>query len=154
MAMKLSAELFNEIISSLRSDGGTNARGHEKRKQGRVGLRCGLDITLCSFTSKNAKPLSICVHDISQNGIGLVSATKLPENSEFVARFVRDAESAVPVLYKVRYCSKLSGDLFTIGAMFQRVLPDASGEIISLGKKGKAGHGKLEAEKPVEAVTT
>jgi hypothetical protein len=134
MAMKLSAELFSEIISSLKSDG-VNSRGHEKRAQARVGLRCALEIVPCAFSSKNAKPNAVCVHDLSQNGIGLVSTIKLAENSEFVAKFYRDGAPSVPVLYKVRHCRRLSPELFSIGAIFERVLPDESGEVVTLGRK-------------------
>lgn len=153
MAMKLSAELFNQIVSSLRSDG-TNTRGPEKRTQGRVGLRCALDIVPCTFNPKDAKPMSICVHDISQNGIGLVSSVKLAENSEFVARFSRDGESSVPVLYKARYCRRLSSELFSIGATFERVLPDASGEVVPFGKPSKAARNAPAKPVPAEEPAT
>jgi hypothetical protein len=149
MAMKLSAEMFNEIISSLRSDTSAD-HGHEKRTQGRVGLRCALEIVQCALNAKGAKPMAVCVHDISLNGIGLVSPVKLDEDMEFVARLSRDAHSPVPLLYKVRYCRKLANDLYNVGAMFQRVLPDSSGEVLALGRKG---HKKAGAAKPSTKAT-
>ena len=136
MAMKLSVELFNEIISSLKCDG-TRSQGHEKRTQGRVGLRCALEIIPCLFSNRSTKPLSICVHDVSENGLGLVSPVKLDEELEFIARFTREGRPAVPVLYKVRHCRRLSADLYSVGAMFQRVLADSSGEIAQIGKSAK-----------------
>jgi hypothetical protein len=149
--MKLSAELFSEIVTSLRSDGGSKTRGHEKRTEGRVGLRCALEIAPCSFSAKGSKSVETCVHDISQKGLGLVSSTKLVENSEFVARFTRDGDSVVPVLYRVRYCRRLSTELFAVGAIFQRVLPDASGEIVPLGKRKKE---MKSVAKPAEATSS
>jgi hypothetical protein len=136
MAMKLSAEMFNEIISSLRSDT-SESHGHEKRTQGRVGLRCALEIVQFGLSAKGTKPTAVCVHDISLNGIGLVSPARLAEDTEFVARLSRDGHSPVPILYKVRYCRRLGNDLYNIGAMFQRVLPDAAGEVLALGRKSK-----------------
>jgi hypothetical protein len=155
MAMKLSAALFNEIVSSLRSDG-TNSRIQEKRTQGRVGLRCALEIAPGTAGNSAAKSMPICVHDISQNGLGLVSATKLSADSEFVAWFTREGESSVPVLYRVRYCRRLSSDLFSIGATFQRVLPDASGEVATIGRTAKASKRKPDPEpaKTDKAVAT
>jgi hypothetical protein len=141
MSMKLSAEMFNQIVSSLRSDG-TCGRGTEKRTQARVGLRCTLEISPCTFLAKQSKPLSIHVHDISMGGIGLVSTTRLAEDSEFVAKLTRDDRSSVPVLYRVRYCRRISNELFAIGATLERVLPDADGEVLVLGKSAKATKAK------------
>lgn len=142
MAMKLSAELFDEIITSLRSDG-TSSHGHEKRTEGRVGLRCAMEIVPCTFNAKNSKPISIFVHDLSLKGIGLVSPVKLEENMEFVARLTREGHPLVPVLYKVRYCRKLSGELHSVGAIFQRVLPDSSGEVMPLGRNARSVKKKI-----------
>jgi hypothetical protein len=133
MSMKLSAEMFNQIISTLKSDG-TCSRGHEKRSEARVGLRCALEIVQCRFAVKE-KPFIVHVHDISTNGIGLVSPVPMEEDAEFIARLNRDGRPAVPVLYRVKYCRRLSSDLSAIGAVFQRVLPDSQGEVQSLGRK-------------------
>jgi hypothetical protein len=137
MAMLLSAELFGEIITNLRSDV-TKVSTHEKRRQARVGLRCALEILPSPFIEKKIKPISLLVHDISQNGIGLVSSVKLDENAEFVARFPRDGHPAVPVLYKTRYCRRLSSEQYAVGAIFMRVLPDAWGNVVKLNRRTKA----------------
>jgi hypothetical protein len=125
MSMKLSAEMFNEIVSTLKSDG-TCSRGHERRACARVGLRCTLDIVPCTFLSSKATPVTVHVHDISASGIGLVS------------------HPMVPVLYKVVQCRRLSNELFAIGAALQRILPDSEGEVLVLGKKTKAVKPKPE----------
>jgi hypothetical protein len=147
MAMKLSAELFDQIISNLRSDG-TRSSGVENRSQARVGLRCGLEISPCEFTAKNAKPIAVFVHDLSHNGIGLVSPVKFDEGSEFVAKFSRDGHPAVPVLYKVRHCRRISRELVNIGASLERVLPDASGEIVPRGEIAKSQLRKTAKPRP------
>jgi hypothetical protein len=134
MSMKLSAELFNEIISSLKSDG-TCSRGHERRCEARVGLRCAIEIVPCTFLANKARPLTIHVHDISLHGLGLVSTVRLEEGSEFVARLLRDGKPLVPALYEVKRLHRLSEVLFSIGAKFQRVLPDADGDLFELGVK-------------------
>jgi hypothetical protein len=133
MSMVLSVELFSEIVSSLRSDG-TGSRLHDKRTQARVGLRCGLEVVPCSLPDKKAKPVTVHVHDLSVGGIGLVSPVELSDGSEFVARFSRRDRPAVPVLYRVRYCRQISVQMFSVGAMFQRALPDSTGEVLSIGR--------------------
>ncbi len=136
MAMLISAELFGEIITNLKSDFSPQ-RGHEKRRQARVGLRCALSVMPCAFSAKKVKPISLYVHDISQNGIGLVSSTKLEEDAEFVARFPRDGHPSVPVLYKTRYCRRLTSDQYAVGAMLMRVLPDAMGDVVKLNRRAE-----------------
>jgi hypothetical protein len=155
MSMKLSAEMFDEIVSTLRSDG-TRPKEKEKRSEGRVGLRCALDIVL--YPSKapgENKPLRVCVHDISVGGIGLVCSSRLAPGTEFIACFSRDDCSPVPVLYKVKHCRRMSSDLFTIGAMFTRVLPDRTGEVLSLRHQEKAVKAKAgEEHQPAPATAT
>jgi hypothetical protein len=135
MSMKLSAEMFIEIISSLRSDG-TCSHGHEKRKECRVGLRCQLEVVPAANRKANA--ISVHVHDLSLSGIGMVTSVPFAEESEFVASFSRDGRPAVLIVYRVKYCRQLSSDLFSLGAMFVRVLPDAQGDVLLLGRKPKA----------------
>jgi len=149
--MKLSAEMFNEIVSSLKSDD-TCTRGHEKRTQARVGLRCALEITPVVFSDKKTKPILVHVHDISKSGIGLVSAAKLEESSEFIANLSRDGHPPVPILYKVRYCRRLSNELWSIGGLLQRVLPDCDGEVHSFGKKPKPA--KTKTPSPATGTAT
>jgi hypothetical protein len=146
MPMKLSAEMFDEIVSTLRSDG-SRPKEKEKRSEGRVGMRCALDIVLySSSTPGQKKTLNVCVHDISVGGIGLVCVHKLAPNTEFIACFSRDENSPVPVLYRVKHCRRISSDLYTIGAMFARVLPDRAGEVLSLRRQDKT-----PTAKPAEA---
>jgi hypothetical protein len=136
MSMKLSAELFNQIVSNLRSDH-TSSRGHDKRAEGRVGLRCTIDIIAripYSFESAHTKTIGVSVNNISVSGIGLVTGMKMEDGSEFVARFARDGGPPVPILYKVRYSRRLATDVFSVGATLERVLPDADGEVLPMPK--------------------
>jgi len=142
MAMKLSAELFNQIVSNLRSDR-TSTRGQDKRVEGRVGLRCTIDIVTripYSFESPHTKEVGVSVNNISVSGIGLVTGKRMEDGTEFIARFVRDGGPPVPILYKVKYSRRLATDVFSVGAVLERVLPDAAGEVLPMPappKKGK-----------------
>jgi hypothetical protein len=133
MQAKLTAEMLTDIVSNLKSDS-AGSRGQEKRGQGRVGLRGTLDVIPCSFKRGGNKPLSVWVRDISVNGIGLMSSTAFDAGAEFIARFVRRGGPPLCILYKVRYCRRVSDDLNNVGASFDRVMPDANGEIAVIGK--------------------
>jgi hypothetical protein len=133
MQSKLTANMLNDIVSNLKSDAG-GARGQEKRTQGRVGLRGTLEIVPCTFNKEANTARTVCVRDISVCGIGLLVSSALEEGVEFIARFVREGKPPLCILYKVRYCRRISNDLLTIGASFDRVMPDANGEVMTLGK--------------------
>jgi hypothetical protein len=128
MAMRLSADMFNEIVASLKSDR-SSTRAHEKRNEGRVGLRCSIDIITYipySFGAASTKAINVSVTNISVTGIGLVTGAKMEEGSEFVARFARDGAAPTSILYKVRYSRRLANDVFNTGAVLERILPEAS----------------------------
>jgi hypothetical protein len=139
MSMKLSAELFNQIVSNLRSDP-TSTRGQDKRAEGRVGLRCTIEIITripYSFASPNTKAISVSVNNISVCGIGLVTSMRMEDGSEFVARFARDGGPPVPILYKVQYSRRVADGVFSVGAVLERVLPDAAGEVLPMPAPSK-----------------
>jgi hypothetical protein len=133
MQSKLTAEMFNDIVSNLKSDSAA-ARGQEKRTQGRVGLRGMLEVIPCSFSRESNKPVNVWVRDVSVNGIGLLASLRFDEGAEFIARFTRYNRPPLCVLYKVRYCRRVSSDLNSIGASYERVMPDANGEVAVIGK--------------------
>ncbi|MDP9173474.1 MAG: hypothetical protein M3O30_06365 [Planctomycetota bacterium] len=135
MSMNLSADLFNEIVASLRSDG-PDSRAQEKRTQGRVGLRCTMDLVPFP-TPEGTRPTTVWLRDISINGIGFVSSARVSDRSELIARLPRPNQTPLSILYKVRYCRRLSSDLFSVGASFEHVMPDASGEVATIGKFAK-----------------
>jgi hypothetical protein len=134
MSLKLSAELFNEVISTLTSDG-CRKSGPEKRRDARVGLRCSVEITLCVFAAKKPKPVTVQVHDLSVSGIGLVAREMLEIGAEFVAKLHREGHPPMTVLYKVKHCRRLTKELFNVGAGFVRVLPDADGEVLAINPR-------------------
>jgi hypothetical protein len=78
--------------------------------------------------------MQVWVRDISVNGIGLMSSTRFDEGMEFIVRFVREGRPPLCILYRVRYCRRLSSDLSSIGASFERVMPDPNGEVATIGR--------------------
>ena len=133
MLAKLSAELFNEIVANLKSDTATS-RIHEKRAEGRVGLRSKLDLILFAFADTGEERATVWVRDVSIKGLGIVCSIRMAEGLEFIAQFTRDDQSPVSVLYKVHYCRRIARGLFSVGAKFERVMADTSGERFSICK--------------------
>jgi hypothetical protein len=139
--MMLSADMFNQIVASLTS-ASPASRAPEKRVQGRVGLRSALEIIPIASAVAGAKPISVWLRDISINGLGIVSSVKMEDSLVFAARFPREGGGPLAILYKVRHCRRISGDLFSVGASFERVVPDVSGEIALIGKASKTSRAK------------
>lgn len=122
--MQLTADLYREILRSLRSDN-RSSRNLEKRTAPRVGLRSKLTI----IPSNGSAPASTCVRDISANGIGLVHPESLPIGSQFTAMFAGRANDALAVVYIVANCKEISKTLYSIGATvvrIDRILPSNS----------------------------
>lgn len=146
LRMKFSAEMFKQIIATLRGDG-SGARGHEKRTEGRVGLRSSVDIVPYAVDGKMAKAITVWIRDLSVNGVGLVSSVQLDAKLEFVIGFGLDGQKPLSVRYKVRHCKKLARDLHSIGASFERFEDDDQAKLL-LGKL----HSKIHAPKTPEEI--
>jgi len=72
----------------------------------------------------------------------LLASKRLDEGLEFIARFAREGRPPLCILYRVRYCRRVASDLVNVGASFDRVMPDANGEVTTIGKpkRTKAGN--------------
>lgn len=114
--MQLTADLYREILRSLRSDTRSN-RNLEKRGAPRVGLRSKLTI----IPSSGASPVVTCVRDLSANGIGLVHTEAMPIGSQFTAMFAGRVNDTLAVVYTVANCKELSKSLYSIGATVARI---------------------------------
>jgi hypothetical protein len=115
MSLKLTAQLYKQILASLKSD--SPERNSEKRTQGRVGLRCTLEI----IPLKGGKPITVWVRDISEQGIGLVSPAVVGEGTIFIARLPREKGEPLIVSYKVCYCRHLSSELYSLGCRLEAI---------------------------------
>ncbi len=133
MQAKLSAELFSEIVTSLKSDSRTS-RSKEHRTEGRVGLRSNLDLILCAYGDTGEQRATVWVRDVSIKGMGFVCSTRIAEGVNFIAQFTRESQPPVSILYEVRYCGRIAHGLFGVGARLERVMADASGATVSVGR--------------------
>jgi len=130
---RLTADVYEEIIASLRSD---RSRLNEKRKKPRVGLRSSLELLPCAPAGGKAKPaLVVWVRDVSADGLGLVSAQPVLVDMQFVAEFDRFDRECLLVQYRVAYCKPIARGLYSIGARVVSVLASAKSGTIPRVRK-------------------
>ena len=121
---KLTAEVFESIVKTLRSDGSDSMS--EKRSAPRVGLRTQVDIEVLpeSFSGGVLGSYAAWLRDISADGIGIVTNQHLPRGAEFIAAFRREREGTMRIQYKVAHCKTLSKGLYSIGARVEKTLEE------------------------------
>ena len=118
----MTAEIFEEIVASLRSD--KSRRTQEKRSLPRVGLRSSVQIYPSPTSGNVATAITVWVRDVSADGLGMVSPQPIAADALFVAEFERPGRQQLRVQYRVAHCKQLSGGLHSIGAKLVKVLPD------------------------------
>jgi hypothetical protein len=117
--MVLSAEKFEIILASLRSDA-VCGRNQEKRNNPRVGVRMHVNIAF----RRADDVMTTCtmrVRDISLKGIGLLGSTEIPEGTFFAIQLSGRAER-VAVVYRVVRCQPIGSDMFQVGASFEQYI--------------------------------
>ena len=122
VATTLTAEVFKDVISALRSDD-NSTRVLDKRSSPRVGLRTKLAIVTGPTGAFEAAPIEVWLRDLSAGGIGIVHNQDLERGTPFVAHLPRRQGAALRVLYEVAHCKRLAKDLYSIGAKLSRILP-------------------------------
>jgi hypothetical protein len=94
--MQLTAEQFNGIIASLRSDPLAGRRGAP-----RVGLR---------------------LRDLSVTGMGFVHSRPFPEGSHLVTRFHQADNESIAILVEVTRCKEVAPKTYEIGTRIDRLI--------------------------------
>ena len=121
--MTLTAEQFQEIIASLRSDSSAG-RHSEKRLGPRVGLRAKIVVAPMLEAAGLARWTSVWLRDLSTDGIGITHTEAIPPGTRLVARFPRRGLRPLEVIYVVAHCRPLAKQLHRIGARLERVIDD------------------------------
>jgi PilZ domain len=122
VATTLTAEVFKDVISALRSDDNSN-RVLDKRSSPRVGLRTKLAIVPGPAGPFEVTPVEVWLRDLSAGGMGIVYNREMDRGTPFVAHLPRRQGPALRVLYEVAHCKRLAKDLYSIGAKLSRILP-------------------------------
>ena len=147
--MTLTASLFQQILTSLRSD--TGRRFNEQRMGPRVGVRGKIKVQRgTAEASPNQPPLEVWVRDVSISGIGLLSSEAMTAGTHFRAQFPKVDDLPLTLLYTVVHCKSVSKGLFVVGARLADVpqpqAPRPSGTF-SITKPAKTANGKDAAAK-------
>ena len=114
--MHLTAEAFQQVIQTLKSDSARQDGAKELRKQPRVGVRGRATILLPG--KGGSKTYQVNVRDLSAAGDGLLHPEPLlAEGDQFLLVLPTANETArLTILYSVKRVAKLGPNLFMIGA--------------------------------------
>jgi hypothetical protein len=123
--VRLSAEQFETILSSLRSFDQGN-RTVEKRRSPRVGLRMTAVLIRCDQrrSGNGSAPVAsdVKVRNISTEGIGLTLAEPIAPGEFVILGFRRSTGELLSVLYKITHCQRLAERTYVVGARLDRVI--------------------------------
>jgi hypothetical protein len=110
--MHVSAETFQSIIDSLRSD---QKRANEKREKPRVGVT-GKGL----IRMEDGEYETVAVRDLSQSGVGIVQHAAWPVGKRFTLCFGSKviADQIKGIICEVTRCQRVADEVFSIGAKF------------------------------------
>ena len=126
--MLLTAEMYEQIVRSLRSDVRTV---QDRRKNPRVGLRARINIVPLDENRHPAEPTCVWVRDVSAGGFGLVVREMLDSGQLLIVRLERRDEAPLSLLCEV--AQRYSND--RIGLKILRTLKQLNGAENALGGK-------------------
>ena len=117
--MQFTADLYVQIVESLRS-GGAAGGSRDQRKKPRVGVNARTSILIPSKTG--AKPIPVTVRDLSAEGAGLLLAEPvLASGEEFILVLAQgERQSKRLIVYQARRVTRLSQALYQVGAQMIR----------------------------------
>lgn len=145
--MRLSAEMFEEIVDALRSDG---HRDKDKRLEPRVGMAG--EATLISIGPAGQRLVSrVRVRDVSRGGIGLYFPTKFAIDQRIIIQLQSCHDEPIWLICVAAYCRRLEADRYAVGARIRQVLrPEQVRQLET--QLGNGAAGKLLEDKVSEDV--
>ena len=119
--MRLSAELFKQIVDGLRSD---NRSDRDKRLEPRVGMAG--EVTLIYLdTEGKRKSTRARVRDVSRSGIGLYHRTKFGKDQRMVVQLQSANGDPIWLLCVPAHSNCVEKDRWVVGARIKQALhPD------------------------------
>jgi hypothetical protein len=116
--MRLSAEMFNEIVEALRSD---RKGDRDKRIEPRVGMAG--EANLVSIRPDGKRIVSrVRVRDISRGGIGFCANTKFGKDQRIIIQLQSSHSEPIWLICIAAHCRRLEVDRYAIGARIQQVM--------------------------------
>jgi hypothetical protein len=146
--MRLSAEMYDQVLAALRSD---SRGGKDKRREPRVGLAGEAKLVAMTDTGKRIAD-SVRVRDVSRGGIGLISNQQLISQQRFVLQLRYQDDEPLWLVCFTAYCRAIDGGRFTIGAKIQQLLK--ADQIPKAGAKAGvalAGHSPIKPKALAES---
>lgn len=122
--MKLTAETFEQLVSSLKAQGSTDKAD---RKSPRVGLQATATMVAIGEPGVAPERHTVNVRDLSPEGINILHHGVMRQGRPFVIELARISGSPLRMLCIVRHCRMVASNpsLYSIGAIFRRAVADA-----------------------------
>jgi hypothetical protein len=116
--MRLSAEMYDRIVSGLKSD----TQGEKnKRREPRVGLAGEVDFVAVTEIGKRLAG-SAKIRDVSRSGIGLLFTQQIPRNQRFIVQLSSEQDNELWLICVAAYCRPTSGGFFSVGAKITQTM--------------------------------
>lgn len=116
--MRLSAEMFQEIVDALHSD---VQRERDHRLEPRVGM--AVEATLVSLGPDGKRLASrVRIRDISRSGIGLYYPTRFAKAQRLVIQLHTHNEEPIWLICVTAYCRRVEQDRYAVGARIKQML--------------------------------
>jgi hypothetical protein len=119
--MKLTADIFEQLISSLKAQGSSD---NADRKSARVGLSVTANMISIGEIGVPPERHSVNIRDLSAEGVNIIHNGPMRQGRPFVIELARTVGPALRVLCIVRHCRMVASTplLYSIGAIFQRTV--------------------------------
>jgi hypothetical protein len=117
--MKLTAETFEELVSSLRSQ---HTVDKADRKNARVGMHASAPMIAVDEAGVPPQRHTVNIRDLSVEGINILHNLPKRQGRPFVIELARMFGNPLKVLCIVRHCRMVASSpaLYSIGAIFRR----------------------------------
>jgi hypothetical protein len=116
--MRLSAQIYLQILASLKSDA---LKDRSKRREPRVGLAGEAEfVTVNEFGNRSAGLVRL--RDVSRGGIGLLFNQPMAVKQHFVIRLASHVDEPIWLVCSTAYCRPIESGQFAVGARVIQLL--------------------------------
>jgi hypothetical protein len=116
--MRLSAEIFQQIVDALRSD---RKSDRDKRLEPRVGMAG--EATLVS-RREDGRPVSarVRVRDVSRSGIGIIHSRRFAQGQPLIIQLQSTTGDPIWLVCVAAYSRRFETDRYSVGVRIQQVV--------------------------------
>jgi hypothetical protein len=116
--MRLSAEMYRQIVEGLKSD---SHRDKDKRREPRVGMAGEVEFVTVDESGKRIAGL-VKVRDVSRSGVGLLCTKQVSAQQRFVIQLASSNGEPIWLVCSTAYCRQVEMGRFSIGARIVQLL--------------------------------